>query len=106
MNEYIRTNNEGTKVLDYDELDMAARTNFLTMLDNWADNIDVDLSETDASNAERAEAIDGTVDITVDAALAYLSDDEGDEPEVDDGTKDMIKERISKRLAERYSVEL
>ena len=106
MKQYIRTNAEGIKVFDYDELDTAARANLLDDIDRWATEVEVDLSNEDASNAERVEAIDLTAALAVDNAFYFLYDDAGDQPKPDEETVNMIKERMARALAKRHEIEL
>ena len=68
MEQYIRTNDNGVKVLDYDELDTAARANFLAEVDRWAGNIEVDFS----GAIFRFERVDETVNAIVGETLAHL----------------------------------
>lgn len=106
MNQYIRTNDEGQSELNYDLLDMAARINFLEDCKQWADAIDVDLeSEPDASDGEKAEAINDAATLTVKNQLYYLYDDEGNEVVIDQDTQQMIIDLVITELADRYSVE-
>lgn len=102
MDKFVRTDAAGINVLNFDYLDIAARVNFRQMLDRWAGEIEVDLSETEATDAERAEAIDGTVNVAVDNALGNLEDD----PEIDLDTERLIKDHLLQRLLERYGLEV
>lgn len=100
MEQYARTNNEGEMVLDYDLLDIAARTNFLQQAELEAAAIELDLTDEDFSNAEKAEAINDAAKLAADNAFAYV------DAEVDTDTKQMFIERIISKLAERYEVEV
>lgn len=102
MQKYIRTNDEGNEVLDYDLLDMAARVNFTEDVHRIAREFDVDvLSEPDATNAERAEAVNDVANQFVNDAL-YQFDIE----QVDPDTKNWMVDTIATDLADRYDVEL
>lgn len=105
MKQYIRTNEEGTAVLDYALLDTADRANLLEDARLWATTIEVDLSETDASDGEKAEAINSAATFAVNYGLPESTDD-GDDAEIDQDTKQMIIEVIISELAERYGVEV
>lgn len=107
MKQFIRTNDEGNKVLDYDLLDTGARANFIEAAHRWASEITVDVeSEPDASNAEKVEAIDTQADMTVKSTLTYLYDDEENSVEIDAETQQMIIDIIANDLAKRYEVQL
>lgn len=97
FSEYITVNN-GIQTLSYDRLYLHQRTNFYRELDAFVDEIEVDLSETDASNAERVEAIDNTVNAVFRTTFYDV--------EVDADTEQLIKDYVSKKLAERYKVQL
>lgn len=105
MQQFIRANDEGSNVLDYDLLDTAARINLIVAAHRWATEIEVDLdSEPDASNAEKVEAIDDQVHATVRATFDYLYTDDGADVEIDQDTRLMIEDIISSDLAERYEL--
>lgn len=105
MKQYIRTNEEGAAVLDYALLDTAARANLLEDARRWATDIEVDLSETDASDGEKAEAINSAATLAVSYGLPEETED-GDSVEIDQDTKQMIIEAIISELAERYGVDV
>lgn len=105
MEQYIRTNDEGTAVLDYDELDMAARINFLQDAKQAAAAIELNLDDPDFSNAEKAEALNSAANTDADHAFGYLEKD-GQDVEVDKDTRQMWIETIISELADRYSVEV
>ena len=106
MNKYIRTNDDGEKVLDYTYLDIAARVNFLNDAERAAAAIELDLDDPDFSNAEKAEAINSAANFEADNAFAYLETPDGESAQVDKDTRVMYVETIISELAKRYSVEV
>lgn len=107
MEQFVRHDAEGQAVLDYDELDLAARINFREHVERWASDIEIDfLSEPDASNGERVSAIDDTVNRAMDVALQLLNDASDEEVGIDEDTVETAKEWMARRLADKYDVEL
>lgn len=106
MNQYIRTNDDGENVLDYSYLDTAARINFLNDAEFAAADIELDLDDTDFSNAERAESINDAANAWANYAFGYLETPDGESVEVDKDTRQMWVETIISELASRYSVEV
>ena len=106
MKQYIRINNEGAAVLDYSELDTAARINFLQDAQRTAASIELDLSDADFSNAEKAEALNDAAKLEADNTFAYLETEDGEDVEIDRDTKQMFIEKIISELADRYNVEV
>lgn len=107
MEQFIRTNDDGNTVLDYSELDMAARINFREEIERWAADIEVDVvSEPDASNAERISAIEDTVNHEMRIALQLLNDVSGEEVEADEDTANIVKGWMVSVLASKYDIEL
>jgi hypothetical protein len=106
MNKYIRTNDDGENVLDYDKLDIAARVNFLEDAKLAATTIELDLDDPDFSNAEKAEAINSAANWAAYQEFGYLETEDGEEVEIDKPTRQMWIETIISTLAERYNVEI
>lgn len=105
MEQYIRTTN-GKAVLDYSELDTAARINFLEDAVRTAANIELDLSDADFSNAEKAESLNDAANLATKHAFGYLETEDGEDVEIDQDTKQMFIEKIISELANRYGVEV
>lgn len=97
MQKYIRTNDEGMEVLDYDLLDIAARANFLNDTHRIAADLDIDIVRDPAHFDECA--LNDAANVAVNAAL-YAVD------EVDRDTKNWMVEIVTNDLAQRYSIEL
>lgn len=106
MNKYIRTTDDGEKVLDYTYLDTATRINFLSEAERAAAAIELDLDDPDFSNAEKAEAINSAANVEADHAFGYLETEDGESVEADKDTRQMWIETIVSELAKRYSVEV
>lgn len=105
MKQYVRTNSDNEKVIDYDLLDMAARINFIEDAKRFASDIEIDLSDPDFSDGEKAEAINSAATEYAGHAF-YVFTDDGDEVMVERDTKQMWIEVIVSELAERYSVDV
>lgn len=103
MKQYIRTNEDGEKVINYDLLDMAARINFMEDAKRFASEIELGLSDTDFSDGEKAEAINSAATECAGQAF-YVFTDNGDEVLVDSDTKQQWIESVIGELEERYSV--
>lgn len=99
MEQYIRTNDEDTKVLDYDLLDTGARANFLNDVQRMADEIKLDLDDPDFSVAEKNEALNDAATVAVNGLWL-------DDAEIEQDTHNWMVERIIRSLAERYDIEL
>lgn len=99
MDKYIRTNDNEERVLDYDLLDIANRTNFLNDVQRLADDIELDLSDPDFSEAEKNQALNDAASLAV--GSIYL-----DNAEIEGETHGWIIERIIRSLAHRYNVTL
>lgn len=102
MKRYIRTNDDGDKVLDYDLLDIGARANFLNDLDAWATNMNVmiDFDDPDFSDAEKAASIESHVNVELDHLNLYDAD--GEEATIEEGTRAWMQEILEGDLSERY----
>lgn len=106
MKQYIRTNDEGAAVLDYDELDTAAQINFLEDAERAAAALELDLDDPDFSNAEKAESINNAAALAATHAFGDLETKDGEEVEIDPDTQLMFIDAIINVLAERYDVEV
>lgn len=104
MKQYIRTNGEGEAVLNYDELDVAARVNFLQDAKLAAGAIELYLDDPDFSNAEKAEAINSAANVQADHEFGYLETEDGETVEIDAETRQMWVEAVISELAQRYSI--
>jgi hypothetical protein len=102
--QFIRTNDEGERVIDYDLLDIGARINFNEAVDRWVASIELDFECDEFTNAEKVEAIDHTVSVNV--SNSTILDKDGNEVEYSPDTAHMIRERMAQKLAERYGVKL
>lgn len=102
MEQYIRTNEDGEREVNYDLLDMAARANMLEMADRWAESIELDLDDPDFSEAEKASACNDAAATEVFAAEVFDAD--GNEIEIEPDTEQMLIDRIENRLRERYGI--
>lgn len=84
MKQYIRTNEEGKKVIDYDLLDIAAQINFNTDALNFAGDLKIDLS--DFTAPERRAAVFDAVNAQAEFAFEVY-DEEGDLVSVSPNTR-------------------
>ena len=80
MEQYIRTNDDGERVVSYELLDVAARANMLHDVDLWADNIELDLDDPDFSDADGATV------------------------EIEHDTRQMLIDRLETALLKKYSL--
>jgi hypothetical protein len=103
MKQYIRTNSDNEKVIDYELLDVAARINFMEDAKRFASDIEIDLTDTDFSDGEKAEAIN-SVAVEYTGHAFYVFTDDGDEVFVNRDTKQMWIEVLIQELNERYAV--
>jgi len=101
MKQYVRTNEEGDMVLDYDLLDVAARSNFLNDLKAWAGNMEVlvDFEDAEFTEAEKREAIESHVNVEIDHANLTV---DGEEAEIEPDTRSWMQEILEAELFSRY----
>lgn len=102
MKQYIRTNEDGERVVDYSLLDIAGRANLLRDVELWAQNIDLDLDDAEFSEAEKNEACNNAAADTITAMMIY--DDDGAEVEIESDTKAMLVERLESALLAKYGL--
>lgn len=105
MKSYIRTNDEGAKVLDMNLLDVGATANFYEDLGRWADDLDID--DIDKGSAEERVAwIRSMAEMSVKGLEDYgMYDDEGNEMPIVPETAQFMIDFLIDKMATRYEVE-
>ena len=102
MNEFVRTNDDGENVLDYDLLDLSSRINFQRAVENWATEVQIsfDIDDPDFSEAEILEGFYAEANEAVNRL--YVTDAEGNVVDKDGETKIWMVEIVERSLRDRY----
>jgi predicted protein tyrosine phosphatase len=95
MEQYIRINEFGERVVDYKLLDIASYASLLIDVENLAEDIHLDLDDTDFSDAERCDACNNAA---ADAITAMV------DVEIEPDTKAMLIECLEAALLAKYSL--
>lgn len=102
MQQYIRTNEFGDRVVDYQLLDIASRDSLVRDVERLAEHIDLDLDDADFSQTEQCEACKNAAADAIAALMIY--DYDGSDVDIERHTKSMLIELVEAALLAKYGL--
>ena len=102
MEKYIRTNDDGERVIDYRLLDVTDFANILRDLEVWADEIELDLDDPTFSDTEKVDACNNAAATALYDLDVYDAD--GVAVEIERDTRQLLADWLGAALLRKYDL--